>query len=469
MESPNEERTGACRRVWRWLKSFPEKLWQKIVEFAWRLVKLGKEDPRRIVHSIKVGLTITLVSIFYYFEPVYDGLGDCAMWAVLTVIVVFEFSVGATLGRGLNRMLATLVAGALGVGAHRIATQLGGIGEPIVISVFVVLIAAIVTFMRFLPKMKARYDYGLMMFILTFCLISVSSYRDDDTIHLALKRLTTIIVGSCASVIMCICVWPVWIGVDLHNQIATNLEMLGSFLEGYADEYFKVSDEDGNSIDKSFLEGYKSVLTSKPSEENMANLARWEPRHGRFRYRHPWKQYLKVGTLARQCGYKVEALHGYLLSEMQTPLEVRNRLMEPCTMISKESSKALKELASTIRKMTKSSVPDLHVANSKAAAENLKSVLKSDWSKDVDLFEIIPGAAVASVLMEIATCTQQIAEAVLELESLANFKRPKPRVTPEDHLQVIQHGINGPHDHVITIDESSPTSGRNENSSTITR
>lgn len=94
------------------------------------------------------------------------------------------------------------------------------------------LAAAILTFMRFLPKMKARYDYGLMMFILTFCLVSVSAYRDDEIIRMALKRLTTVMIGSCASLVMCICVWPAWIGVDLHNQIATNLEKLGIFLEG---------------------------------------------------------------------------------------------------------------------------------------------------------------------------------------------------------------------------------------------
>ncbi|XP_048324126.1 aluminum-activated malate transporter 2 [Ziziphus jujuba] len=459
VESPNHQEKSRG-----WFKSLSEKLWSKMDDFVRRLIKLGKDDPKKIVHAIKVGLTITFVSIFYYFDPLFDGFGVSAMWAVLTVVVVFEYSVGATLGKGLNRMLATMVAGALGIGAHRIATLSGHTGEPILISVFNLIVAATVTFVRFLPKMKARYDYGLMMFILTFCLVSVSGYRDDEVIHMAIKRLTTVIIGSCASVIMCICIWPAWIGVDLHNQIATNLEKLGNFLEGYADEYFKVSvdDQDGRSKDKSFLEGYKSILTSKNSEETMANLARWEPRHGRFRYRHPWKQYLKVGTLARECAYKIEALHSYLRSEIQTPPEVRNRIVEPCTMISKESSKALKELATTIRKMTRSSIPDIHVANSKAAAENLKSILKSGLSKDVDLLLVVPAAATASLLLEIVTCTEKIAEAVHELESRARFKRAKPRVIPDhqddsSHHQLDQQGItNGSHDHhddyVITID-----------------
>ena len=65
-----------------------------IVEFARETKNLGQEDPRRIIHSLKVGLAITLISLFYYFEPLYDGFGVSAMWAVMTVVLVFDFSVG---------------------------------------------------------------------------------------------------------------------------------------------------------------------------------------------------------------------------------------------------------------------------------------------------------------------------------------------------------------------------------------
>ncbi|KAK9939163.1 hypothetical protein M0R45_015870 [Rubus argutus] len=63
----------------------------------------------------------------------------------------------------------------------------------------------------------------------------------------------------------------------------------------------------------------------------MANLARWEPRHGRFRFRHPWKQYLEVGTLTRQCAFKIEALNNYITSEIQTPQEVKSIIQRPST------------------------------------------------------------------------------------------------------------------------------------------
>ncbi|EXC36056.1 Aluminum-activated malate transporter 2 [Morus notabilis] len=440
-------------------KALAEKMLGKVVEFSRKLKKLGQDDPRRIIHSLKVGLAITLVSLFYYFKPLYDGFGVNAIWAVLTVVVVFEFSVGATLGRGLNRMLATLLAGGLGLGTHRLATLSGETGEPILIAVFVFVIAAIVTFLRFLPQMKVRYDYGLMMFILTFCLVSVSGYRDDEVIKTAFRRLTTITTGSITTVIVCTFICPVWIGVELHKVVAGNLEKLGNFLEGFAGEYFQLSEAE-DSRDKSFLEGYKSVLTSKGNEENMANLARWEPRHGQFRFNHPWKQYLKVSNLARQCAYKIEALHGYLQPETQTPQEDRSKIQEPCKIISSECGKALKELASTMKKMRRSSaLAEPHIAKSKVAIENLKTMLKSGqiW-KDSDILEITPAAAVASLLMEVVSCTENIAEAVRELESLAHFKSPKPRVTPEDPPQVMddnQQGaiIGAPDDHVITVND----------------
>jgi len=37
-------------------------------------------------------------------------------------------------------------------------------------------------------------------------------------------------------------------------------------------------------------------------------FAKWEPIHGKFRFRHPWGQYQKLGALCRQCASSMEAL-----------------------------------------------------------------------------------------------------------------------------------------------------------------
>ena len=93
--------------------------------------------------------------------------------------------------------------------------------------------AATVTFARFIPAMKARYDYGLMIFVLTFSLISVSSYRENgEVLEMAHQRLTTITVGSFTAVVICICIHPAWVGENLNNLVANNMEKLGKSLEG---------------------------------------------------------------------------------------------------------------------------------------------------------------------------------------------------------------------------------------------
>lgn len=89
MNSQNEEKSAL-----QFMRSIPGKLGSSVVGSIEKTRKIGEEDPRRIVHSIKVGMALTLVSLFYYFRPLYDGFGQAGMWAILTVVVVFEFTVG---------------------------------------------------------------------------------------------------------------------------------------------------------------------------------------------------------------------------------------------------------------------------------------------------------------------------------------------------------------------------------------
>lgn len=91
MGSASNEKMGSL------LAGLPARFTAKVCEIASRTKKLGQDDPRRITHSLKVGFAITLVSLFYYYQPLYDSFGASAMWAVMTVIVVFEFSVGTYL------------------------------------------------------------------------------------------------------------------------------------------------------------------------------------------------------------------------------------------------------------------------------------------------------------------------------------------------------------------------------------
>ncbi|WVZ05379.1 hypothetical protein V8G54_018725 [Vigna mungo] len=277
-------------------------------------------------NTLTVTFPLTLVSLIYYLRPLYDGFRVAGMWAVLTVVVVFEFSVGATLCKSLNRGCATLLAGALGVGGQHLASAFGQREKPIILGILVFILVVCVfptagaTFFRFFPKIKARYDYGLVIFILTFCLVVVSGYRVEELIELAHQRLSTILIGVTACMDISIFICPVWAGEDLHKLVASNIEKLSNYLQGFEVEYFHCSEEK-EKCEKSVLEGYKIALNSKASEESLANLARWKPGHGRFPLRHPWTQYLKIGTLIRECAYKIETLNNYLNPEIPCVVE----------------------------------------------------------------------------------------------------------------------------------------------------
>ncbi|KAF3665294.1 Aluminum-activated malate transporter 2 [Capsicum annuum] len=457
VENQEVAECGCFLNAWLWFNKFVKKLMFKVVDNAKSAKKLGKEDPRRIVHSLKVGFTITLVSLFYYFEPKfhYEGFGVSAMWAVLTVVLVFEFTVGATLGRAINRGVATFLGASLAGGVHRLACfSSSKTLEPILLGIFLFSIAAIVSYLRFLPKLKARYDYGVLIFILTFSLVSVSGYHDKQVLEIAHTRLSTILIGCASALVVCIFICPVWAGEELHNKISSNLEKLGSFLEVFGTEYLNTAHGADSEQKGSDLQGYKSVLNSKSSEEVLANFAKWEPRHGKFRYRHPWAQYLEIGGTARDCAYRIHALNAYLNYETQIEQEIRTRIQEPCMKVSTECGHVLKALSLAMKTMTYPLTIMVHIDNAKLAAENLKTLLhtNSSW-EDINFSDVIPLATVASLLIDIVSYTIKMVESFDQLATLARFKKTnrfapvrirtgswkRKRVMPEPSTENVHH------------------------------
>ncbi|KAL0344838.1 UNVERIFIED_CONTAM: Aluminum-activated malate transporter 8 [Sesamum radiatum] len=445
------EKTGPIS--WGLIKSMPG----NVVDGMKKVKKIGEDDPRRIVHSMKVALALTLVSLFYYFRPLYDGLGQAGMSAVLTVVVVFEFTVGGTLSKGINRGCATLLAGALGVGAEYLAGFCGDKAEPFVLGLMVFCLAAASTFTRFFPNVKKKYDYGVLIFILTFSLVAISGFRVTEILELAHHRLSTILIGGATCVMISISVCPVWAGQDLHDAVVGNIEKLAAFLEGFGGEFFGLpGDESGTASSKdeikSSLEAYKTVLNSRATEEVLANFASWEPSHGRFRFRHPWKQYLKLGNLVRECACLIETLNRCLNSKSQAKVasEFHVKIQQLCIKMSTESGKALKALVAAMKSMTfpSSAVLESHAQNYKAAADELETILGiSSLSTKANLQELMPVLVVASVLIDIIKSVEQISSSVHEISLMARFKKQEANPT----LKEQQHRGN-----LKTIDDINP-------------
>ncbi|KAH9293622.1 hypothetical protein KI387_041175 [Taxus chinensis] len=199
--------------------------------FMMKMFELGRDDPRRVIHAIKVGLALSVVSLFYLMEPLFDGVGDNAIWAIMTV-VVFEFTAGATLSKGLNRGISTVIAGFLAVFVGYVAEKAGKIGEPIIIGSSCSVLGGTTTFFRFFPKIKNKYDYGILIFMLTFNMIIVSGYHVGNIFNMAYQRLSTIAIGCAVSFVISLCICPIWAGEDLHRSTINRIHGLAGSVNG---------------------------------------------------------------------------------------------------------------------------------------------------------------------------------------------------------------------------------------------
>lgn len=86
--------------------------------------------------------------------------------------------------------------------------------------------------MRLVPKIKRRYDYGAMIFILTFNLVAVSGVRAKEVMALAKERLSTIGMGFAVCIFTNLLIFPMWASDELHNSTASKFEKLACCLEG---------------------------------------------------------------------------------------------------------------------------------------------------------------------------------------------------------------------------------------------
>ncbi|KAF3778860.1 Aluminum-activated malate transporter 8 [Nymphaea thermarum] len=483
MKNREEEgRTGFITRMFRLVSTLLLKLHVNLKELCSKMLKLARDDPRRVYHSCKVGFALTIVSTLYFIWPINASMANNFIWAVMTVVVVLEYTVGGTLSKGLNRGFATLLAGALGVGVHYLGRLSGEKGEPIILGVFVFLLAAAATFSRFFPGIKARYDYGVLIFILTFSLVAVTGYREDELFKVAVERLGTVAIGGALCMLVSILICPVWAGSDLHKSIVNNLNKVADSLEACMEEYFDEGEGDGElKSGESSIQGCRAVLDSKTREESLANFARWEPPHGKFGIGHPWKQYLKVGAMTRKCAYCVEALDACIRSHSKAPKALRRHLKVPCLNVTSLISELLRELSTGIDTTTRSSTVESLIERINIGVDDLSTAFNLLPHANVHhhstngtahastyIMDVIPLATVTSILTETVGRIEGIFSAVDELSVLARFKDHvasyagvgrKSTIKPQKNAAVNPlRGKEGPHV-VVTVSHEAPLSG----------
>ncbi|KQK01611.1 hypothetical protein BRADI_3g57050v3 [Brachypodium distachyon] len=337
----------------------------------------ARKDPRKPVYSAKVATALALITLLVFLREPSDIVSH-SVWAILTVVVVFEYTIGATLSKGLNRGLGTLTAGGLALAVAESARRIDNL--DIVFLIFITFVVAFgATLVKLHPKMKP-YEYGLRVFLLTFCYVTVSGYSTGEFIGTAVSRFLLIAIGAAVSLAINIGIHPIWAGEDLHHLVAKNFAGVAKSLEGCVDGYLTCMEYERvpskiltyQASDDPLYSGYREAVEAQAQEETLLGFAIWEPPHGPYKkMKYPWVSYTKVGGALRHCSFAVMALHGCILSEIQAPPESRRVFSTELHTVGKEGAKVLRELGQRVKTMTRLASPNV-LAEVHHAAEQLQ-------------------------------------------------------------------------------------------------
>ncbi|KAL6010226.1 hypothetical protein ACLOJK_000657 [Asimina triloba] len=448
-----EARERFC--CWVWVRDGMVSSWKALSTISIKAWEFGRSDPRNVIFSAKQGLALVIVTLLVFLAPPFKPLSQYAVWAILTVVVVFEFSIGATFIKGFNRGLGTLLAGGLALGAAELAIMAGEYEEVIIIaSIFITGFWA--SFVKLYPTMK-QYEYGFRVFLLTFCFVMMSGYRTREFIETVVSRSVLIAVGAAVSLAVNVFICPIWSGEDLHNSVMKNFTGVASSLEGCVNGYLECVQYRRipskilvyQAYDDPLYSGYRSAIESESKENSLKDFAFWEPPHGRYMMlRHPWNNYVKLSSALRHCAFVVLTMHGCILSEIQAQPEKRQVFSSELRRVGAEGAKVVRKLGDKVKKMEKLGQGDILFEVHQALVELQKKIDGKSYhlvnSGDWEISNQLEDTEAADHAFDImgtdnrGILNKSLSETVLRL---ASVRPSSPEIVP--HTQVQRPALGG--------------------------
>ncbi|GAU33219.1 hypothetical protein TSUD_144800 [Trifolium subterraneum] len=68
--------------------------WKKMKRVGLRVWGMGHSDPREVVFAVKMGVALFIISLLSFLKQPFQDVEKYSLWAILTVVLIFEFNIG---------------------------------------------------------------------------------------------------------------------------------------------------------------------------------------------------------------------------------------------------------------------------------------------------------------------------------------------------------------------------------------
>jgi hypothetical protein len=148
------------------------------------------------IFSAKMGMALTFVSFLMFMNVSgYQDIDTNCVWAILTMVVVFEFTISETLRRV-----------SIEVREHFQRVLYLLLSQPW-LPCWETRFCSIATFAKLYPTLRS-YEYCFTVVTLTFCFILVSVSRTRQDSHIEVIRFLLNVVGITISLVVNACIYP---------------------------------------------------------------------------------------------------------------------------------------------------------------------------------------------------------------------------------------------------------------------
>ncbi|OBZ87882.1 hypothetical protein A0J61_04069 [Choanephora cucurbitarum] len=350
-----------------------KQIWKKGL---YRFNKWLQYGPTR--YALKFTLTTMLLSLMAFLpvpgaNQLYNN--NHGQWALLSAMVVVNYTVGSTAWQCLYRVIATVIGGVAGYICLLAANRNQ---NPYVLAVMV-LIVQIPMWYLLLGSPYPRIGFISILTLAVICSTSYTNVLNESIFEPVWKRTITAIFAIIVVMVVDQLVWPVWARKELRKRLADLLIATGI-------QYFRVAslvcqeDTQSHRYLTTFKEceaNQKTLLKQMRIVQDMLALSDTEPRLTKGPF--PLKEYGLILEHERNILYWIQ--HNQKAQSF-IPKDVRRTIMIPMNSSRKELATSvhlyLFTLACSLR--TKSSLP-ASLPSAEVARRMLQQKQTSSWKQ----------------------------------------------------------------------------------------